>query len=130
MTTRAGVNNRNHFRLLVYVTELVIDFYSVVMHEPYKVIITSQGAKGHRVFQQAYYPHTTYLYDSNRDLVAECLQFKKINFKMAATILRLANSTKIVHQAELNKKKYLIYTCSLVVLCLTSIVFVHNVGHV
>ena len=40
-----------------------------LVHEPDNIFITSQGTKRHHVFQQAYYPHTTYLYDSNQDLV-------------------------------------------------------------
>ena len=43
---------------------------SLLVHGPDKFFITSRGTKRHHVFQQAYYPHTTYLYDSNRVLVA------------------------------------------------------------
>ena len=42
----------------------------VIVHEPDKFFITSRGTKRHHVFQQAYYPYTTYLYDSRQDLVA------------------------------------------------------------
>ena len=63
---------------------------SKIVHEPDNVLITSRGTKSHDVLQNANYPHTTYLYDSNQDRVASIL-----NFKMPATILNQTNLTPL-----------------------------------
>ena len=68
-----------HAEIGVYTT---VNTVRVIVHEPYTFFITSRGTKRRHVFQQAYHRHTTYLSDSNQDIVAASI----LNFKMAATI--------------------------------------------